>query len=217
MWKTLAGLILASATYGFSIGSAHSWLYASRNLIKFPLLILSTGAICALAYFILARFLAPALSFRAVQSLVTMLFHDAAVMLASLSPVSFFLAMTMEQPTTEHLGEYPFFQGLNVIFIAVCGSIALVRQAKALIGDHGLMRQTGLAIITAWLALSLFTGGQCCWYMRPFFGISYLKGPIAPPFFLGMTPDFRGARNFYEAVYHLLDPPPAPGDRKKPR
>jgi hypothetical protein len=31
--------------------------------------------------------------------------------------------------------EYPLFQGLNVVLIAICGSLALVRQAKVLLRD----------------------------------------------------------------------------------
>ena len=92
MWRVLVSLTLSSALYGFTIGSGHSLLYASRNLVKFPLLILSTGAICALAYFVLARFLAPKLTFPDVQRLVILLFRDTSVMLASLAPVSYFLA-----------------------------------------------------------------------------------------------------------------------------
>jgi len=206
----LTRLILASAVYGFSIGSVHSWTYACRNLIKFPLLILVTAAVCALAYNVLARFLTPELSFRDVQRLVMALFQDAAVMLASLSPISFFLARTIVQPVPDDLGEYPFFQGVNVFFIAACGSIAVIRQARALIGAHHLLRRTGLALVTGWLALSLFTGAQCAWYMRPFFGISYM-GRGSPPFFSGTRPDFRGARSFYEAVYNLVSPPDGSG------
>ena len=206
MWRVLLSLTLSSALYGFTIGSGHSWLYASRNLIKFPLLILTTGAVCALAYFVLARFLAPKLTFRDVQQLVVLLFRDTSVMLAGLSPVSFFLAMTMVQPFGDDLGEYPFFQGFNVVLIAICGSIALVRQAKVLLFDYGLGRQASASIIIGWLALSLFTGGQGAWYMRPFFGISSIS-QTDPPFFLGTTPDFRGARSFYEAVYNLVVPP----------
>lgn len=209
MIKVLLSLVVASALYGFSIGSAHSWLYAGRNLVKFPLLILSTSLLCALAYFVLARFLATELRFRDVQALVIGLFKDTSIMLAALAPVSFFLALTMEQPTTEHLGEYPLFQGINVLFIAVCGSVALVRQVQSLLRKHGLGRRTGMLLITGWLALSLFTGGQGAWYMRPFFGISSIKGPT-PPWFLGSEPDFRGARSFYEAVYNLVAPPPLP-------
>ena len=216
MIRDLGSLVVSAAVYGFTIGSGHSWLYAYRNLVKFPLLILTTGTFCALAYFVVARFLTPELSFRAVQQLVLRLFRDTSVMLLSLAPISFFLALTMEQPTREHLGDYPLFQGLNVGFIAVCGSVALVRQAKTLLRDHRLGRQVSLLIIGSWLTLSLFTGGQGAWYMRPFFGISSIEGP-PPPFFTGTAPDFRGARSFYEAIYNLVAPPPLPDDfRERP-
>ena len=100
---------------------------------------------------------------------------------------------------------------MNVLFIAACGSIALIRQARALLDTHGLMRRTSLMLVAGWLALSLFTGAQCAWYMRPFFGISYM-GRGATVFFSGTRPDFRGARSFYEAVYNLVSPPD--GSRK---
>ena len=86
---------------------------------------------------------------------MVLLFRDTSVMLASLSPVSFFLAMTMVQPSGQSLGEYPFFQGLNVGLIAICGIIALVRQAQVLLGEHGLGRSVGLSVILGWLTLSL--------------------------------------------------------------
>ena len=55
----------------------------------------------------------------------------------------------------QSLGEYPFFQGLNVGLIAICGIIALVRQAQVLLGEHGLGRSVGLSVILGWLTLSL--------------------------------------------------------------
>jgi len=206
MIRATVVLALASASYGFSIGASHSWLYATRNLVKFPLLILTTAGVCALAYFVVARFLATRLSFVQVQRLVLDIFRDTAVLLASLSPVSLFLALTMVQPTRESLGEYPMFQGLNICWIALCGCLAVGQKARDLLREHRLDRPHRLAMLTAWLALSLFAGGQCAWYMRPFFGIGALKGD-SPPFFLGTAPDFRGARSFYEAVWNLVQPP----------
>ena len=50
--RSLATLIASSAAYGFSIGLSNSFVYALRNLVKFPLLILATSAICALCYFV---------------------------------------------------------------------------------------------------------------------------------------------------------------------
>ena len=50
-----------------------------------------------------------------------------------------------------------------------------------------------------------FAGGQCAWYLRPFFGPSTIRDI---PFIEGSAPDYRGATSFYEAVYHLIHPPP---------
>lgn len=201
-------LTLASAAYGFSIGACHSWLYATRNLLKFPLLLLTTATICAIAYFVLARFLGTALSFLRVQRLVLEIFRDVAMLLASLSPATLFLAVSMRKPTAEDLGEYPLFQSLSVACIAMCGCLAVRRQAAALLADHQLDRVRTSTLLAGWMALSLFAGGQCAWFMRPFFGIAN-RSAAAPAFFAGTEPDFRGARSFYEAVYNLIDPPAA--------
>jgi hypothetical protein len=206
MNRALGTMIGASATYGFSIGAVHSWLYATRNLLKFPLLLLCTGAVCALAYFVLARFFGTPLSFRRVQGLVLEIFRDLAVLLASLAPVTLFLALSLQEPVGEDLGEYPFFQGLNVIAIALCGCLAVARQATALRTDYRLQGRLIVPLLTGWMALSLFAGGQCAWYLRPFFGIAS-RIDNNPPFCMGTAPDFRGARSFYEAVYNLVDPP----------
>ncbi len=207
MIRSLAMLIGAAAIYGFAIGSAHSWLYAARNLVKFPLLLLTTAAICSLAYFVLARFLATRLPFWRVQELVLGVFRDLAVLLASLSPAVLFLALTYERPRGSGLGEYPLFQGLNIAWIALCGCLAVYLRARNLRTELGQQRLRNHLLLGGWMALSLFAGGQCCWYMRPFFGIPG-RGSEAPPFFRGTEPDLGGARSFYEAVYHLISPPP---------
>ena len=200
--RPLAGLVLASAAYGFSIGASNSWTYAVWNLAKFPLLILATTAICSLSYFVLARFLGVPLSFARVQRLVLAVFRDLSVLLAGLAPAVLFLALTMARPHGDDLAEYPLFQGLNVALIAVCGCTAVRRQGKDLLRRHGIAPRPGAALLLGWMALSLLAGGQCAWYLRPFFGTT----PPAPGqrFCDGSRPDFRGARSIYEAVYNLV-------------
>lgn len=206
MWRGLLVLIAASAIYGFSIGLWHSLAYALRNLLKFPLLILVTATICTLACFLSARLFSRELSFRDVLALFFRLFKDTALLLSSLAAINLFLALTLEQPVSEHdLRGYPLFQGLNVVFIAICGSTALVLQTRNLIGRHGIGRGTSAAIIASWLAFALVVGGQWAWYLRPFFGIAAL--PSAPHFCHGTLPDFRGSTNFFEAVVRLVLPP----------
>jgi hypothetical protein len=200
--------------YGFAIGSLHGWRQACRNLLKLPLLILATSALCALAYTMTAQFIARRLRFRAVSRLALTTYRDVAVLLASLGPVSFFLARTVEQPDVTSLNEYPLFLGLNVCFIALAGTAALVRQAAALLREHRLGGRRSAQVLLAWLALSLFAGGQCAWFLRPFFGPSTIRDL---PFIEGRRPDYRGATSFYEAVYDLLDPPPLPRDYHRRR
>lgn len=199
-------LVVTSAIYGFAAGSVHSPLFACRNLLKFPLLILVTTAICSLAYDLIARFASAKLTFGEVQATVLRIFRDLSVLLASVSPVVYFLALTIEQPvSSEDLREYPLFLGFNVLLIALCGFVALIRQSKAMLKSHCLNIGRAWSIIVAWLLLTLLVGAQWAWYLRPFFGVSALTEDT--PFCLGTSPDFRGATSFYEAVYEIFYPP----------
>ena len=210
MVRSAAILVLASAAYGFAIGSVHSPLFGARNLIKFPLLILVTAAICSVAFFLTARIVTSRLGFREVQALAVGIFRDVSLMLASVAPALLFLAHTIDQPTLRDLCEYPLFLGLNVGFIALAGTITVIRRARALIAGRGVSLPRGLTIIATWLLLSLLVGGQWAWFLRPFCGVSALTEET--PFLLGNMPDYRGAANFYEAVWHLFDAPPLPDD-----
>ena len=211
MVRLLLGTLVASAIYGFSIGSAHSLTYASWNLVKFPLMIIITGSVCSVSYYVFSRFVSKELLFKDVQMMSLRAYHGISILLASLSPVSFFLARTLKQPDETSLNEYPFFLGLNVVLIAISGSVALSRQAWDLLQRHGLQLRRSILTVLLWLSLSLFVGGQCAWYLRPFFGISTIKADESP-FILGTTPDFRGDTNFYAAVYHIVFPPPLEAD-----
>ncbi len=204
--RSVAVLVGASAFYGLCAGFVHSPLFAARNLIKFPLLIVVTTAVCALGYHLVARFFGAALRFGEVQRMVLHMFRDTAVLLAALGPVTCLLAWTFQRPDQHDLGEYPMMLGVNVAFIAVCGSLAVVRQARALLKGLSLSMRRSVLVLVSWLALSLLVGGQWAWYLRPFYGIASING-YKTPFCLGTRPDARGATSFYEAVYHLAVPP----------
>jgi hypothetical protein len=210
MARSVAILVAASALYGFAIGSVHSPLFAARNLVKFPLLILVTGLVCSVAYFICARFITSRLSFGQVQRLALGIFRDVSLMLASLAPALFLLAYVVDQPGLDDLGEYPLILGLNVAFVALAGTITVVQRSRVLLSGRGISLPRGLLIIASWLLLSLVVGGQWAWYLRPFCGVSALTQET--PFLLGNMPDYRGAANFFEAVYHLFDAPSLPDD-----
>ena len=119
-----------------------------------------------------------------------------------------FMAWVVEQPDYRgRLNEHPFFLGLNVAAIALCGSAALIRRGLDLIRKRELALRHGVLVMAMWLAVSLFVGGQASWWLRPFCGVSTISAQ-ATPFLLGSRPDFRGDTSFYMAVHHVLKPPP---------
>lgn len=206
MTRPIVMLVVGAAAYGFAIGSVHSTTYALRNLLKFPALLLVTAAVCAPGFILCTRMIAPRLGIRGVWSLVLGMTQDLAVLLASLATVSFFLAHTIELPSAAGLGEYPMFLGLNVGFIAVAGTTALVRRGRALLLRSDMIKWRAACLLALWLSLGLAVGGQWAWYLRPFFGVATIPADEVP-FCLGTDPDFRGARSFYEAVFHVISPP----------
>ncbi len=211
MRKTIATLIFCSSIYGFSIGIGDSFKYAARNTVKFPLLLLVTAAVCWVAYYIAARSLTVKLGFFEVQHLVLENFRDTSALLASLSPVFFFLAYTYEKPNLQGLCEYPLFLSLNVLFIPVCGSFSLVRQTLRLLKGYALSARRSSLIILSWMFLSLFVGGQWAWYLRPFCGVATLDAP----FMRGSTADYNGSTNIYQALYNLTGPDSSRGYLKR--
>ncbi|MBM4062769.1 MAG: hypothetical protein FJ265_16990 [Planctomycetes bacterium] len=198
----LAATAAGGGLYGFAIGAGKNLTYAWRSAVKFPLLLLGTAVLCAVACFVLARFLGAPLRCLDVQRAAFGLFRNVAVMLGSLSPVSLFLGRTMARPDAQSLGGYPAFVGVNMLFLALAGSVALVLQARTLLVAHRVPWRRSAAVVVSWLLLSLLVGGQLAFWLRPFFGIASLTGE--PPFLLGDEPTVTGARNFYEVVWQFV-------------
>lgn len=206
MIRSLLVLVCASAGYGFCIGLANSTVYAVRNLVKFPLLILATTAICWLCYFLLAQFFGAKLGLRDVWHAVTSIFRETSVLLCSLALVVCFLSLTLEPQTVDDLGGFPGFLGFNVAAIAACGSLSVRRCMRIHLGEAVTTASQRRNLVTAWLLVSLLVGGQVCWLLRPFFGVS-TSANADSPWFSGQEPGFRGATNFYQAVWFVVSKP----------
>ena len=201
-------LLASSACYGFSLGAAHDLIYAQRNLVKFPLLLLVTGTVCAIAWFVMARLVTTRLVFVEIQRLAFGMSRDLSFLLASLAPVNLFLAWIMVRDD-DPLGDYDLFFGANVIFVAIGGCLALLHQGRKLAQAARLGLRRTLAVLTMWLSLTLCVGGQAAFTLRPLFGLPATRGQT-PPWALGTTPDVRGARNFFEMVVQVVRRPPLP-------
>jgi len=204
MMRSLLTLIASSAAYGFSIGISNSWVYGLRNLVKFPLLILTTAVVCALLYHVLARFFGVSLGFVMVQRLVLAIFRDTSRLLAALSPAICFLATSMPGPQDREPGEYRRFLMFNVVAIAICGCLAVYYRSRERLLANGSTQDRRPMLVASWMLASLLVGGQVCWYIRPFFGAT--AGTSERPWFTGTTPDHNGATSFYEAVFNILVP-----------
>lgn len=200
--RDLLAIACGGGLYGFAIGCGKSLLYGWRSLLKVPLLLLGTALLCALACHVVARFLGIALPFVAVQRVWVQTFRTTALLLASLAPVSLFLGQTMHRPDADGLHGYPAFLGVNMLFTAIAGALALGLQTRLLLQVHGVPLRRARACVAAWLALALLVGGQLAFWLRPFFGIASLTGE--PPFLLGDEPTVTGARNVYEVVWQIV-------------
>lgn len=208
MTRALALLIGGSAVYGAAIGLADTPIRAGHNLIKLPLLLIVTAVISAGAYAISARFLVGHLGGRVMLRFAVDVFADLGRLLGALAlPVALLAITGRPAESREVLGDYPFFLGLNMGLVAICGTIALIHRARALARTHAIAHRPMLRLLTAWLAITFVVGAQWAFYLRPFFGASRVDDPGV--FIAGNRPDFRGARSFYEVVWHIVSPPPA--------
>lgn len=205
-------LVGGSAIYGAAIGLADAPIRALHNLVKLPLLLTVTAAVSAGAYAVSARFLVGHVGGRVMIRFAIDVFADLGRLLGALAlPVALLAITGRPAESLADLGDYPFFLGLNMGLVAICGTIALTRRAQALARDHALARGATLRLLSAWLAITFVVGAQWAFYLRPFFGASRVDDPGV--FIAGNRPDFRGARSFYEVVGHILSPPETPPGR----
>ncbi len=199
--RTLLIAGACAAAYGFAIGSGKNLTYAWRSAVKFPLLLSGTAALCAPAWFVLARFCGARLRFADVATAAADLFTSLAGLLASLAPVVVFLARTMDAPDDRDLAGYPAFVATNAAFVATAGAIAVVHQSRRLLHVHAVGERRAVGVTAAWIGVALAVGGQFAFWLRPFFGVATRAGD--PPFVLGDEPTSTGARNFYEAMWQF--------------
>ena len=211
MKRWLKSTIPASAVYGFALGSAHSWDHSVDNLVKFPLLIGSTAVVCGVGYRVTGKFLIPDLPAAEVQRATSQMYDDLSILLLSLSPVTLFMGLILLKTDEGPLGEYDLFLRMNILFVAICGALALARQWKQLLSVTDASSSRAVAVLCVWLSLSAIAGGQASFYLRPLLGMPFSRG-MDKPFVLGTEPTARGAHNFFEVVWYSMTSPEVPGD-----
>ncbi|MBC7249380.1 MAG: hypothetical protein H5T62_03780 [Anaerolineae bacterium] len=155
------------AVYGFMTGLSHSWLQAISTGIKMPLLFLLTLAFTlpALYFFALALL---NIKFSVAQAGVVVLsgIGVTAFLLLGLSPVTLFFVLTSSN--------YPFFQLLAVVFVAISGFIGLYYILHGFTWVDKNYELTGGSLggllLRAWVLLYGFVGAQMTWRLSPLIG-----------------------------------------------
>lgn len=189
-------IVAGFGLYGGVVGLWRAPQQALYTAVKMPLLIFLTCGGNALLNGLLAQLLGAGLSFRQTAVLILMSFTIAAVLLAALTPIAFFLLINTPPLASRasHLGHSITLLS-DVLFVAYAGVVAnrrLLGLLAAVCADSTAAQR----VFWSWLAGNLFLGAQLSWVLRPFIGT-----PGLPLQFLRDEP-MRG--NFYEAVFHAL-------------
>jgi hypothetical protein len=187
---------LALAAYGFTTGYWRSPLMGCYVALKMPLLVACTLCCNGILNGLLGILLG-GLGFR--QSLLALLsaFAASALLLGSLAPVTFMLALNAPTPESPQAGSahagYLLFHVFLVAVAGIAGTLTLYRILRQRCSSSGVATLTMLA----WLTGNGFLGAQFSWILRPFFGTPRLKVQLFRP------DPMHGS--FYDAVWNALD------------
>lgn len=194
--QAVVTIILGAGSYGFTVGLWRGIDMAFFVAIKTPALLFITLLLTGLLNGILGLLLGTGVGFR--QSILCQLlaFSLAAILLAALAPITFFLAL--EAPPAdapESARAHSFYLLIHTALIGLGGFLAVTRLFD-LLKDFAPTFQAARVTLLSWLASNAFVGAQLSYLLRPFFGSPSLKVEF-------MRPDpFNGT--FYEAVWSAL-------------
>lgn len=183
--------------YGFTVGFWRDPLMGLYVAVKMPLLVALTLACNALLNGLLGLLLGTGLGFR--QSLLALLsaFALAALILGSLAPVTFFIALNAPPPDSSGAGNahaaYLVSHTLLIGFAGIAANLHLHR----LLAAKAPTPAAATATLLAWLGGNGFLGAQFSWILRPFFGTPTLDVQF-------LRPDPMSG-NFYQTVWNSID------------
>lgn len=194
--RAIATIILGAGCYGFTVGLWRGSEMALYVALKTPALLFLTLLITGFLNGILGILLGTGITFR--QSLLCQLlaFSLSSIVLASLSPVTFFLAL--EAPpadSAQAATSHSLYLLTHTALIGMAGFLAAARLF-GLICELTPHASAARITLLSWLASNAFVGAQLSFLLRPFFG-----SPSLEVAFLRSDP-FNGT--FYESVWHAL-------------
>jgi len=168
--RTAVVALLGFAIYGFTVGFWRSPLMGFYVAVKMPLLIALTLGCNGMLNGLLGLLLGSGLGFR--QSLHALLsaFAISGLILGSVAPVTFFLAVNVPDPDSPQAAmAHSAYQLIHVILIALAGLAGVVRL-RSLLEAYTSSRAIARSTLGAWIAGNAVLGMQFSWILRPFFG-----------------------------------------------
>lgn len=196
LFVCLFTIVLGCGLYGGVVGLWRAPQQALFTAVKMPLLIFLTCGGNALLNGLLAQVLGTGLGFRQSAIAILMSFTIAALILAALSPVAYFILLNTPPLGSASRGTGHSITLLSdVLFIAYAGVVAN-RRLLGLLTDVCQTPAAARRLFWSWLAGNLLLGAQLSWVLRPFIG-----SPGLAVEFLRNDP-LRG--NFFAAVFGAL-------------
>lgn len=195
--RAILTICLGAGLYGFTVGLWRGPEMALYVALKTPALLFCTLIITGLLNGILGLLLGTGISFR--QSLLCQLlaFSLASVVLASLAPITFFLALEAPAPDSPQAATSHSLYLLTHTALIGMGGFLAVTRLFGLIRDLTPNYRAACITLLSWLASNAFVGAQLSYLLRPFFGSPNLEIEF-------LRPDpFNGT--FYEAVWNALN------------
>lgn len=193
----IPSIFIGCGAYGFTMGLWQGWEMASYVGIKLPLVIFATLFINGMINGMLAMVLGSGIGFR--QSLQFLLtgFALMSIILAALSPITFFMALHAPTPTEPGAAQWHSVTLLTHTFLIAYAGIISHRSLLGHVRRFATTPAHGTRTFFAWLVGNLFVGAQISWIMRPFFGSPGLK--------VQFLRDYPMAGNFYETVLFSIN------------
>lgn len=167
--------LVGFAVYGFTVGFWRSPLMGVYVAVKMPLLIALTLGCNGMLNGLLGMLLGSGLGFR--QSLHALLsaFAISGLILGSVAPVTFFLAVNVPEPESAQAAmAHSSYLLIHVLLIAVAGLSGVVRL-RSLLESYTSSPSIARSTLGAWIAGNALLGMQFSWILRPFFGSPRLE------------------------------------------
>ncbi|HEV3342353.1 MAG TPA: hypothetical protein VG125_18430 [Pirellulales bacterium] len=187
-----AVVVVGSAGYGFTFGLWRSPLLACYVAVKLPVLLVATTSLVMLLNWMIAQLMASGLGFWQVAALTYRAMAAASLVLASLAPVSAFMALACPPPQPRQDLAHNVLLLVHVACVGCAGAYGnstLLRGLTRLCRPGTPVRR----LYACWLASNVLVGCQFAWILRPFLG-----SPNYPVAFL--RPDALEG-NFFEFVF----------------